>query len=298
MARRAAPQRSAQLRLAAWCTLPVHAAPRRPGRPGRPGRRRCRTLTLTPSPPPPPLHPAQLPHKSRETLRKQIIDMVLATDMKQHFAIHGAFQTKIAASNGGGGGTGNSGQQRLMSRLSGQGSDGGAAEGRGLDEDTRSLVLQVGGALLGGWSGGAGAGGGGRGAGPGAGIGQCRCGRLGGLRWARRLAGLARVLVAYLQIGPAQPLEGRHARSCWGPLGRALPGPAAHTAPCAPATRLAPSSSPHGAPCAPPRPPPRRCRSSAPTWATWPALGRCTASGCTTWRRSSSGRATARSTTA
>jgi hypothetical protein len=34
----------------------------------------------------------QVPHKVKETLRKQVIDMVLATDMKQHFAIHSMFQ--------------------------------------------------------------------------------------------------------------------------------------------------------------------------------------------------------------
>ena len=37
----------------------------------------------------------QMPHKIRETLRKQIIEMVLATDMKQHFAITSTFQVNI-----------------------------------------------------------------------------------------------------------------------------------------------------------------------------------------------------------
>eukprot|EP00877_Chromochloris_zofingiensis_P004948 jgi/Chrzof1/14454/Cz09g03160.t1 len=36
-----------------------------------------------------------VPHKTKEGLRKLIIDMVLATDMKQHFAIHGMFQSKL-----------------------------------------------------------------------------------------------------------------------------------------------------------------------------------------------------------
>eukprot|EP00877_Chromochloris_zofingiensis_P005018 jgi/Chrzof1/14517/Cz09g05220.t1 len=36
-----------------------------------------------------------VPHKTKEGLRRLIIDMVLATDMKQHFAIHGIFQSKL-----------------------------------------------------------------------------------------------------------------------------------------------------------------------------------------------------------
>ncbi|WIA11311.1 hypothetical protein OEZ85_011434 [Tetradesmus obliquus] len=36
-----------------------------------------------------------MPRASRELLRRLIIDMVLATDMKQHFAIHGLFQSKV-----------------------------------------------------------------------------------------------------------------------------------------------------------------------------------------------------------
>jgi hypothetical protein len=62
--------------------------------------------------------------------------MVLATDMKQHFAIHGAFQTKIAASNG-------SASGRLMSRISNSSGSNPGADGMAMDEDTRSLVLQV-----------------------------------------------------------------------------------------------------------------------------------------------------------
>lgn len=34
------------------------------------------------------------PTQSREALRRQVIDMVLATDMKQHFSIHSMFQAK------------------------------------------------------------------------------------------------------------------------------------------------------------------------------------------------------------
>jgi cAMP-specific phosphodiesterase 4 len=72
----------------------------------------------------------------QETLRKQIIDMVLATDMKQHFSIHSQFQTKMqlggGRTSGGGGGSG-----------SHRSSNTSKEEHKGPDDDVKSLCLQV-----------------------------------------------------------------------------------------------------------------------------------------------------------
>jgi hypothetical protein len=69
----------------------------------------------------------------QENLRKQIIEMVLATDMKQHFAIHSMFQTKLQV--GGARNSGGSGSHRS--------SNASKEEHKGPDDDLKSLVLQV-----------------------------------------------------------------------------------------------------------------------------------------------------------
>ncbi len=74
-------------------------------------------------------------------MRKSIIDMVLATDMKQHFAIHSMFQAKMQLNGAGGPTSGNgSGGRPLRGTQPSTSSDGH----RVVDEDQRSLVLQVG----------------------------------------------------------------------------------------------------------------------------------------------------------
>lgn len=75
-------------------------------------------------------------HKSKEALRKQIIDMVLATDMKQHFSIHSMFQTKMQLGGGrASGGGGGSGSHRS--------SNASKEDHKGPDDELKSLVLQV-----------------------------------------------------------------------------------------------------------------------------------------------------------
>lgn len=78
----------------------------------------------------------------QELLRKQIIEMVLATDMKQHFAIHSMFQAKLGLSGARPSGGGNSGG---MPRISPQTPD---APHKSHDGDQISLCLQVRGASM------------------------------------------------------------------------------------------------------------------------------------------------------
>lgn len=88
------------------------------------------------------LHAAnlQVPNKVREMMRKQIIDMVLATDMKQHFAIHSMFQAKMQL-NGTRPGGGSGGKSMRGSPHST--ADSNAVHHKPVDDDLKSLVLQV-----------------------------------------------------------------------------------------------------------------------------------------------------------
>lgn len=78
---------------------------------------------------------------TQETLRKQIIEMVLATDMKQHFAIHSMFQAKMQLNGSVPSGGSSSGGKTMRTSPHTTNQDGHKA----FDEDQRSLVLQVGG---------------------------------------------------------------------------------------------------------------------------------------------------------
>ncbi|PNW81070.1 hypothetical protein CHLRE_07g342350v5 [Chlamydomonas reinhardtii] len=78
-------------------------------------------------------------NKQRETLRKQIIEMVLATDMKQHFAIHSMFQAKMQLNGTVPSGGNGSGGKTMRSSPHSTSQDGHKV----VDEDQRSLVLQV-----------------------------------------------------------------------------------------------------------------------------------------------------------
>uniref|UniRef100_A0A7S0RAQ3 Phosphodiesterase n=1 Tax=Chlamydomonas leiostraca TaxID=1034604 RepID=A0A7S0RAQ3_9CHLO len=82
----------------------------------------------------------KVPHKVREMIRKQVIDMVLATDMKQHFAIHSMFQAKMQlnGSRPSGGSGGKSLRGSPHSTV-----DGGGQAHKPVDDDQKSLVLQV-----------------------------------------------------------------------------------------------------------------------------------------------------------
>mmetsp|Transcript_25460 Transcript_25460/g.55342 ORF Transcript_25460/g.55342 Transcript_25460/m.55342 type:complete len:787 (-) Transcript_25460:1267-3627(-) len=82
---------------------------------------------------------SKVPHKVKETMRKQMIEMVLATDMKQHFAITSMFQAKMQL-NGSRPSGGNSGGKSM------RGSPHNTSQEpvhRPMDDDLKSLVLQV-----------------------------------------------------------------------------------------------------------------------------------------------------------
>ncbi|GIL91655.1 hypothetical protein Vretimale_9589 [Volvox reticuliferus] len=81
----------------------------------------------------------KMPNKLRETLRKQIIEMVLATDMKQHFAIHSMFQAKMQLNGSVPSGGNGSGGKSMRTSPHPTSQDGHKV----IDEDQRSLVLQV-----------------------------------------------------------------------------------------------------------------------------------------------------------
>ncbi len=76
---------------------------------------------------------------AQETLRKQIIEMVLATDMKQHFAIHSMFQAKMQLNGSVPSGGNGSGGKTMRASPHPTSQDGHKV----VDEDQRSLVLQV-----------------------------------------------------------------------------------------------------------------------------------------------------------
>ena len=92
--------------------------------------------------------------KSRTAFRKQVIEAVLATDMKQHFSLVSLFNTKFsapapaaAAAEGGSKGRA-SGGSKGANRSKGEGSRSGAGGHAGLDpvkmdDEMRSLVMQV-----------------------------------------------------------------------------------------------------------------------------------------------------------
>jgi len=79
----------------------------------------------------------KLPPKMKDTLRKQTIEMVLVTDMKQHFAIHSMFQAKLQISGSmQSGGTGSGGKSirgsphsNSSSHEGGGGTSGGGGSG-------------------------------------------------------------------------------------------------------------------------------------------------------------------------
>lgn len=80
----------------------------------------------------------KMPHKAKEIMRKQIIDMVLATDMKQHFAIHSMFQQKMQLN-----GTRGSGSDCRSHSTKGSPHSTAQDQHKVVDEDQKSLVLQV-----------------------------------------------------------------------------------------------------------------------------------------------------------
>lgn len=81
----------------------------------------------------------RFPGCMQETLRKQIIEMVLATDMKQHFAIHSMFQAKMQLNGSVPSGGNGSGGKTMRTSPHTTNQDGHKV----IDEDQRSLVLQV-----------------------------------------------------------------------------------------------------------------------------------------------------------
>lgn len=84
-----------------------------------------------------------LPDKSLAAFRRQVIEMVLATDMKQHFAMVSLFNTKFGPPAGSSGSKGDckSGSSLLARRNSMSKIDHSPA--LTLDDDTLSLVLQM-----------------------------------------------------------------------------------------------------------------------------------------------------------
>ncbi|KAG1666487.1 hypothetical protein FOA52_004869 [Chlamydomonas sp. UWO 241] len=78
---------------------------------------------------------AKMPKQSKDVMRKMIIDMVLATDMKQHFAIHSMFQSlKMPTQHDGSVRTSPSGPRQS-----------GSNDGMGMvvDDDARNLCMQM-----------------------------------------------------------------------------------------------------------------------------------------------------------
>ncbi|GAX75245.1 hypothetical protein CEUSTIGMA_g2690.t1 [Chlamydomonas eustigma] len=79
----------------------------------------------------------KIQHKAMEAIRKQVIEMVLATDMKQHFAIHSMFQAKMQSLMG-------SSSTSAAAVASSRGSPQNSSPLlRVLDDDIRNLVLQL-----------------------------------------------------------------------------------------------------------------------------------------------------------
>ncbi|KAL6760116.1 3',5'-cyclic-nucleotide phosphodiesterase [Haematococcus lacustris] len=78
-------------------------------------------------------------HKVREAIRKQVIDMVLATDMKSHFSIHSMFQAKMQLN----GSRPSGGSDPKSMRNSPHNTSEGSGAHKIVDDDQRSLVLQV-----------------------------------------------------------------------------------------------------------------------------------------------------------
>lgn len=86
----------------------------------------------------------RVPKKNKEIMRKQMIDMVLATDMKQHFAIHSMFQTKMQVSSNKSSHSGSTRASRSTNGAHGLIRDTSRElEMTKLDEDSKSLALQV-----------------------------------------------------------------------------------------------------------------------------------------------------------